>query len=158
MYLKILLALTMLVFSTPRTSAQTNRMLVLELFAGTTNSFLLAEEPVITFSDGYIDVSSESTSVYYKLSEVANYHFEDASTGIKAVEADEIRVVSINADKVSIEGLDGNGVVRVFDTTGMQMPVAATHNGTYTEVSIGTLPAGVYIIKAGNQSLKIRKR
>ena len=60
-------------------------------------------------------------------------------------------------DIVNISGLEAGTPVNVFDIKGA-VAANAVATGEITSLSLGQLPSGVYVVTAGNQSVKIIKK
>lgn len=79
----------------------------------------------------------------------------DASSGISPVVPQGNMIAQPAADKLTLIGLSGE--VTVYDAAGRPQ-VRVTATGGETVVSIGHLPAGAYVMKAGSQTFKFMKK
>lgn len=120
--------------------------LQITLLGGDTETFVLSEKPVVTFSGENMTVTSPLLSSTYLRADVQNMTFVEAA-GVKALPGHDT-VYRFAGNIFSCEG----ALIRVFSTAGAQ--VAA---GTGS-VSLQELPAGVYVINANNKSIKVIKK
>lgn len=138
-------------------SAADSYTLVIELKSSALDKYLLADKPVITFTDGTVNVKSEKAQVEYAITDIARYYFVESGTdAIESLENDAAPAFSfryINRDNISISGADK---AEVYNTGGQKLSESKAENGVMT-VSLSSLPSGVYVIKTNNKSIKIKK-
>lgn len=138
--------------------------LVVKLKDNSEKIFILANKPVVTFDTEklYINTSEFST----ELSNVQEFYFKtESTTGIDVVKktdnADSSSLFTfrfVDGRTVYIDGLDNSVRVMVYSLSGAQVNARIDRGNERTVVDFGNQPAGVYIIKANNQSFKIIKR
>lgn len=126
----------------------------------------------------FLNVQQKESSQCYELAVVKKIVFNQENTiivlseGQLVVPSAEMDKISFTATGTSIEGLpeqakglrvvagtlqvEKPGIVRVFSTNGVLMS-AVKVNGNAT-VSMNNLPKGLYIVSAGNQTIKINKK
>ena len=103
-------------------------------------SFTFASKPEVTFpSATQMTVKSETMTVEFPFSEVEKITFSDAADGVGAL------IVRDGADRVSI-----------YDLSGKLVHQAKAQQGRVT-VDLSTLRPGVYVVKDGKRTYKIRK-
>lgn len=81
---KIFVILTLLT-SLVVTSAYAQKQLVVELKDGGTVTYILSDEPVVTFQDSKVCVKSEKAQAEYERSQVSRFYFEETATGVENV-------------------------------------------------------------------------
>lgn len=128
----------------------------------TTVSICLDQQPVITTAAGQFLVKSNQDDVSVALSQVKDYRFETrtVTTGIREVSVDtpnsaEPTLAFRNAE---VSGLRAGSRVEVFAANGTRVASATATADGKAQLSLRNLPQGVYILKAGNKSLKIVNR
>ena len=134
--------------------------LVVEKTDGSAVKYVLADEPVVTFSGTKVCIKSTKAEASYERSAVSRYYFETISDGIAEVTTSptDLRFDYSNADKVTIHGITDVASVKVYDVTGKQMPVLITSSAEAVSVNISSLSSGVYVIALPNHpSIKIKK-
>lgn len=112
-------------------------------------------------ADGSIVLAHPAITVEYAAEEVERFRFDavnspdiydgDHESAIETVEAPS-RSITITPDAVSATGVDA---IEVYDIGGRLAGRAAAENGTAT-FDASRLPGGVYILRAGTTSLKIK--
>lgn len=132
--------------------------LILLLKDGTTQTFELATQPVITVAGTELKILANNADVSIPLTDVVRYTFQKRSTtGID--EADSNReAIDYNDGVLTLSGLKAGTAVRLFAIDGKLIQThTVLHDGTYRH-SLSTLQKGVYIVKANHTSYKILKR
>ena len=119
--------------------------LVVHAKSGGEVSYALSEKPVVTYKGDVLILTTESTTVEYPLADLQKFTFEET--------ADAVESVSMNQPK-------GDGTVRIYNVSGTLVRTIqpSENNGSDTKFSTQDLPAGIYIIKQGTQTYKIRKK
>lgn len=120
--------------------------LKLSLTDGTAHVYVLGEKPVMTFdADDTVTFATSTASTSYRRSDVAEIMFVDAAG------APETIVDYDNVLKVSDRMAEAPGrLINVYSTDGREVASG------YQHVDLKALTTGIYIVKAGNQSLKIK--
>lgn len=104
-------------------------------------SYAFSEKPVVTYADGGITLTTTHVDVYFPLSELVKFTFEDDQQGSTGI----LRTLGTSDD------------VLIYDTAGVLVHTAKETDGK-TTFSTANLPAGTYIIKNGKTTYKIIKR
>lgn len=128
--------------------------LVLLLRDGSQYSYLLAEKPQVTFTGGEVKVQSASLQTSVPLSEVQNFHFADAESGIPALTDNECRIAYTDG-VVTVEGCEGN--ISLFDLSGRLLLSSQSVDGQPVTFDLKQQTAPVFVLRAGRQSLKLMK-
>ena len=140
--------------------ASGSHQLLVKKTDGSTIRYVLADEPVVTFSGTKVCIKSTKAEASYERSAVSKYYFETISDGIAEVTTSptDLRFDYSNADKVTIYGITEASSVNVYDVTGKQMPVLITSSAEAVSVNLSSLSSGVYVIALPNHpSIKIKK-
>ena len=119
--------------------------LVVHAKSGGEVSYALSEKPVVTYKGDVLILTTESTTVEYPLADLQKLTFEET--------ADAVESVSMNQPR-------GDGTVRIYNVSGALLRTIqpSENDGSDTKFSTQDLPAGIYIIKQGTQTYKIRKK
>lgn len=150
------LFMTLLAFLAFNLATNAEHALVVQLVNGSTQSFVLADKPEITMTNGMMNVTSADVSSAYKMTAVTDFHFTDIpATEIQKVNANELRFVRQSNDLIRIYG--NSGTITVYDTNGQRQPAAITAGGNEKDINLSSMPKGMYIIKTNSQSYKITK-
>ena len=119
--------------------------LVLHAKSGDEVSYALSEKPVVTYKGDVLILTTENTTVEYPLADLQKFTFEET--------ADAVESVRMNQPKE-------DGTVRIYNVSGTLVRTiqSSENDGSDARFSTKDLPAGIYIIKQGIQTYKIRKK
>lgn len=132
--------------------------LVIESAAGDTAIFVLDEKPKLTFSGTSLFVTSATYEAEYVLSDLRRYSFRQMqSSGINAAESGMQNSVRQDGGKIIVSGIKPGTSVKVFSVSGMAVSSAYADAGGHANVDITSFPTGIYIVKYGDNAIKIRK-
>ena len=128
------------------------------LFAdGSDKWFVFDKQPVVTFSDSQLTVTTSDDTFAYTFADIAEFRFGDPdSDGLADRHAITPRIVQAD-DAVLVYGTDVNGV-SLYDLSGRRLAANVRAHGDAASVSLRALPAGTYIIRINHQSIKVTKK
>ena len=122
--------------------------------------FVLADKPTVTFEGTQLKVTCEkaSASASFNLADVIRFTYDGKSaTGIDEMTIDPAEI-SMEDGTLFISQMKANSTVNVYSTDGKLVRQLKTQRaGTY-RLSLSSLRAGVYLVKADNITYKITKR
>ena len=120
-------------------------------------SFLLDDKPVITYSNGDLVVNG-STATSYAISGVKNYHFtENDQSGVVNLDADVLRIVSVDENTVRVENASAGLQVVLYDAKGVQVLDAVADQAGVATVGLHD-KKGVYVLSVGKKSFKLIRK
>ncbi len=151
-FTKVLMAMAVSLMSLPMAAADHN--LVVNFTDGTSVEFSLGEEPVLTYSETHqLIVTTATGNSSYEFDSLVSLTFKEVEPdGIDKVNAEGFKY---NQQTASFTGLEKNSEIRVFDANGRLIQSQKADKAT--SVNLSNLPAGIYIVKFGNQSFKVKK-
>ena len=118
----------------------------------------LSDEPVTTYSEGNLIITTTSTTITYPLEQVSRYTYEMESVSEGDGVPDGIKgILSNDGETMTFKGLKSNSEIQVFSASG-QLIRTVKPNGDKAAVSLSQLPTGVYLVKANGVTYKISKR
>lgn len=122
-------------------------------YSGTEQSIPLPIVKRITFEDGYVVVSTAEGKHSYPISVLEKMTFTtvDDPTAIEALPEQAENVVYKNGT-LSVKG---SGLLRVYTTSGALVSIAQVAEGA--NISLNDLPAGVYVVRMGDKTIKVKK-
>lgn len=153
---KNLLALLSLACMSFGANAESNYMTV-EKNNGSLISFLLADNPVITYNEGNLVINKDAKTTY-SFEDIKNYHFtEKNETGVESVSSIALRIVWIDDATIQVQNAEAGAAVTVTAISGV---VVSTSKADVEGNATVELPnnVGVYVLTAGNQSFKIIRK
>lgn len=156
---RFLALLCLLLSLTSIMRADTGKSLIVESKNGSTVSFLLADLPVLTFSNRSLVVTANNQSVSFEIDNVEKYYFKSAGTDIAGVSSQAgVRVSYTENGNVVVEGFNQPAQVKLFSVGGIEYTDHVSMSGDKADISLSSLPKGVYIIRVNNQQIKVYKK
>ena len=140
-----------------------SKYLTVEMKEGAKVSFLLADNPVITYQSGSLVVNKDEKTTY-AFESVKNYHFtennEGSSGGTTKVEesySQLLQIAWIDNETIEVQNAQPNLTISLVSISGSVLSqTKADADGKATIVIPNK--AGVYVLTAGNQSFKIIRK
>ncbi len=135
-------------------------VLVIAFTDGTEMTFALAKQPVLTFADQRLCVKAEGRTSECEISDVKNFHFREDMSDIRTLRSDEdFEVRWIGDDLIVISNAAPDAKVNLFDINGRSYPGCVAKVADHLEVSLSSLPKGIYLLNINNQrTLKINRK
>lgn len=106
----------------------------------------------LSFSGGVLTASQNGAKTTYEVADLAKMYFSETQTAIQSVEKSHT-AVSLQGSSLLIKAPAGT-LSRVFDASG-KLVMSTTISSDGTPSSVELLQPGIYLVKAGNQTLKI---
>lgn len=125
-------------------------------------SYPFNEAPVIRLCGGNYTVKTTAVEVEYPVSSVRKFtltgtdNSDDGS--VSAIPAVGAAMGSIADGLLLFSSLQEGDIIHVFNTSGMLLRTVTVSASGCAMVDLGTLPQGIYIVKANNITQKIIKR
>lgn len=121
--------------------------------------FELSEQPVTTFEDGKLVITTNNTTTYYLIENVVRYTYEGAMTAIHTpiLRPGEI-IFRQNNDKMVFDGLTDGTTINVYSIDGKVLFSQKAHKGETTVISFANHPTGTYLVKVNDATYKFIKR
>ena len=137
--------------------------------------YLLADKPIITFNGQQVVIKNSITEINtpYTYGDVEKFFFDVIAEDIIDTDDDDetTPVEELPEEKIStgfsfaydgryaqIKGLGSKGQVAVFSVDGKRMQPKTVATSTTVTISMFELPTGIYIIRAGDRSIKIIRK
>ena len=114
---------------------------------------VLAEHPVITYSDNTLHIQTAEETVDVPVSQIADMAFTE--TGIKAVKNPQLQM---EAGNLCFQQLPKGSKVSVFAANGTEALSAVVDDAGKTVVNTNSLPKGIYVVKSATQTFKITNK
>lgn len=147
-----------LVICTPVAAAQVQeKALLVQKTSGERHYYLLASEPVITFSGNQCMIESSDFSSTYPMYEVEFAKFVDGAAGIKEVETSIVVDLS-DQMYAKIHGLTPGAAVSLYSLSGVMLRHETADEDGSVSVGLENLSSGVYIITTKETTFKIYRK
>lgn len=126
---------------------------------GTTHIVRLVSQPVISMEDSNLRIMGRWLDLSLPLSDVVRYTFESYDfTDINETSSDGQVLINMENEQLVVSGLKPGESVSVFDLQGRLQRNAVVTADSRFSLSLGGLPAGVYVVKANEITYKFMKR
>lgn len=136
--------------------AVSNYMTV-EMNSGAKISFLLADNPVITYQDDNLVINKDAKTTY-SIEDIKNYHFtENDDTKVKMTNANSLVIVWVDDNTIEVQNATPGSEVSLTAVNGMVVSKNKVDLDGKATVKVSN-NAGVYIISADKQSFKIIRK
>lgn len=120
----------------------------------------LGDSPQLSLRGDSITISSSrGTAATMSVEAIARISLEDATVGISTTSG--ASASSVNAGgggTIAVEHFPAGTPVTIYGTAGETLAKARTDARGNAQISAASLPKGIYIVKAGNVTLKFEKR
>lgn len=131
--------------------------LILLLKDGTTQTFELATQPVITVAGTELKILANNADVSIPLTDVVRYTFQKRTTGIDEVDTNQ-EVIDYKDGVLTLSGLEAGTPISLYTIDGRLLQAhTVADDGTFRQ-SLASLRQGVYVVKVNHKSYKIMKR
>lgn len=120
-------------------------------YCGAEQSLPLPVVQRITFENGYVVVTTTEGTHSYPIYNLDKITFTEDATAIEALPEQEENLTYKNGTLA----IKGDGMLRVYNSSGALVSIAQVKEGA--NVSFDNLPAGVYVVRMGNKTIKVRK-
>ena len=153
----ILLVTTVFTFYSAWATA--DKMLIVETSNDGVFSFILSENPTITFNNRTMLISSVSKSESFEIEDVKQYYFTDVPASIDLPQkSNELRICRYDNGKIIILGLQTMPLVKIHSLDGKERRGNVSLSDDHAVIDLSPLSKGVYIISINNKDFKIYKR
>ncbi|MBR5053681.1 MAG: T9SS type A sorting domain-containing protein [Bacteroidaceae bacterium] len=120
-------------------------------FSGSDFNISLPIVQRISFEDNRVVVTTSEGACYFPISVIEKITFTESATAIEAL-PEQAEDLTYKNGTLSIKG---DGLLRIYSTNGALVNIAYVKEGA--NVSLDKLPAGVYIVRMGDKTIKVRK-
>ena len=134
-----------------------NQRLVVWLKNGQKVYYELSDEPRTSFENGMLIISSNQIRNEYHLSEILRYTFEGNYTSISSPLVDGMGFRQ-KEDELDIFGLSDGTEVQIYNSNGILLNRQKADASKSIQFTLANYPAGTYLVKIGERTLKFMKR
>jgi len=155
---KTLILIILFVWSIGNIAQTVTQQLVVWQKSGEKVYIDLAELPETTFEDGLLVIRGSKTSVQFQLSTILRYTYEGISnTGIEQLPDGRSISIAKDGDSVTLRNLSEGSTVSIYSANGTLIEKQTAQSGQPLILSVNNRPSGVYIVKAGKETIKLLK-
>lgn len=139
--------------------AQSSAHLVVWQKSGEKVYYQLATLPETTFENGQLVIKCEGqAAVYYQLENILRYTYENVATGVDLLPSERSIEVSRDGDAVTYRNLPEGTAVSLYSAGGMLLEQRKAGDGQSLTISVANRPSGIYIVKAGKETIKLMRK
>lgn len=155
---RLLLSICLLFATLPNISAQEiANALVIRLLSGETATYLLQEKPHIRFTATDLVITWGEYEASYPVADLERYYFKHIEqTGLDNL-SEELLSLHQAENELIVTGMKQDGVVNVYTPSGVMIATAKESNDGDAVIQMENFADGVYIVKYGNKTTKIKK-
>lgn len=158
MKIKLTLMTLLLTMTVGLWAQNTTQRLVVWQKNGEKVYFNLNQMPETTFENGLLVIRSSKTTVSYQLENILRYTYEGVhSPDIDLLPSERAIITSKDGDAVTFHNLRDGSMVSVYSANGMLVEQRTATTGQPLTISIAQRPAGVYVVKAEKETIKLMK-
>ena len=144
---------------TPDNPSTGGPKLVVWLKSGEKVVYELADAPVTTFSGSQLIIRTNKASIPYERRNVLRYTFEDVVTkGIELMPGERRVEMNREGDEITFRGLQVGSTARIYAVNGTLVEQRKVTDSQPLTLSLKNRPNGVYIVKAGTETIKVMKQ
>lgn len=156
--MRTLVALILCAVSLPAAAQSDSPKLVVWQKNGEKVVFDLDKRPETTFGGGVLTIKTTTATVSYQLSNILRYTYENVKeTGVETLPADRSIKINERGDEVTFRNLKPGTVVSLYDLGGLLLEQRKAESLNPLTISVRNRPGGVYIVKSGNETIKLMK-
>lgn len=134
-----------------------SKYMTVEKNDGSKISFLLDNNPVITYQNDNLVINKDAKTTY-SLEDIKNYHFtESDDSKVEMFSSNTMNIVWLDDATIEVKNAMSNTVVMLTAVNGVVVANTKADSEGKATVKIPN-QAGVYVLSAGNQSFKIIRK
>ena len=151
---------TLLAGSCITASAEDLSYVTLVFHDGHKQSYVLSQDPKISFGDGTLSITSADVDDTWQLADVQHFVFDKHdATAVVALQKDECRLTFDGRDMVTLEGYQAGADIVVTDAAGRNVAKAVVDAAGEARLSLAGLGKGVYVVAVkGARAYKLMRR
>lgn len=141
----------------PQSGGLVQNAIVVHQVDGNTTAFAFSEQPVITYSQEDLVLTTKNITVQYPLAMLRKIAVEGQAEVITGIEDSPIAdsSFSFTSEGTSVQGEEPGTPFYVFDTKGMKVAQGTIDAQGKANIAMTSLAPGIYIIKTQSTSFKI---
>ncbi len=132
---------------------------IIWLKTGEKVGYELADAPIITFLGSKLVIQTNKVTIPYERKDVLRYTFENIKeTGIDLTPGERRVEINRDGDEIIFRGLQTGVMASIYAVNGTLIEQHKVTDSQPLTISLKNRPIGVYIVKAGTETIKVMKR
>lgn len=121
--------------------------------------FELSDVPVTTFSGDQLVIRTNKVTIPYERKDVLRYTYENVlPDGIELLPSERRVEINRDGDEIIFRGLQEGNTASIYAVNGILIEQRKVKDRQPLTISLKNHPSGVYIVKAGTETIKVTKR
>lgn len=134
---------------------ETVKALMVQLKAGDTHYYVLADQPVVTFDGGKCNITSPTLTSAYDIPDIDFANIVDYDQASVKETMSALTIEYITPDLIAIRGTAAGSHVTLHRIDGVKVGDYTVDDCGSVEISLAALPSGVYILSCKEKTFKI---
>ncbi len=123
---------------------------------GTQVAYDFKEKPIVTFSENYLVITTESSQVSYSLGDYDHFSFEyEIPTDISSLDVNGN--ISVEDDHLIFLGIGAGARLKIYTLNGTILYDKLINNNGNYYLSMSNIPKGMFIVAIGKLIYKLQK-
>ena len=135
-------------------SIMADQMLQIVKADGQTHTINLNQEPVTSYKDGNLVITTINATISYPLETVHKFVYISGSSDIQDIKGDRFEI-SRDGKFLTLSGLEKDTEAYLYSVNGMLMERIHVTASTSISINLESYPLGVYMIKVDGATYKI---
>ena len=131
-----------------------DQMLQIVKMDGQTHTINLNQEPVTTYQDGNLVITTINATITYPLEVVRKFIFISGTEDIQNIKGDKFEI-SKDGRFLTLSGLKSDTDAYLYSVNGILMERIHVTSSTSISINLESYPIGVYMIKVDGATFKI---
>jgi hypothetical protein len=125
---------------------------------GEHTDFLFDAEPVVSFSDNALVMTTTNGVVSYPLSQGLVFTFMTEATAIEASQKLSHETFKLTGNTLIAEGLEPSSSLALYDAGGILRMKTLSGSDDRAQIDLSDLATGIYVVRTSHKSFKFIKR
>ena len=121
---------------------------------GQTHTINLNQEPVTTYEDGNLVITTINATISYPLETIRKFVYISGSDDIQNIKGDKFEI-SKDGKFLTLSGIKSDTEAYLYSVNGMLMERIRVTSSTSISINLESYPLGVYMIKVDGATYKI---
>ena len=131
-----------------------DQMLQVVKMDGQTHTINLNQEPVTTYEDGNLVITTINATISYPLETIRKFVYISGTDDIQNIKGDKFEI-SKDGKFLTLSGLKSDTEAYLYSVNGMLMERIRVTSSTSISINLESYPLGVYMIKVDGATYKI---
>ena len=137
--------------------AQESTALVVWHSDGNTTEVLLSSKPKVVLAEEKVVIKNDEGEMEFDAKDIRRLTYKGEDSGIESVKSKKMSVLR-QGDRLIFKDIGQSSDIRVYSVSGQRVSADIEKTGDGLQVSLASLPKGVYMICVEGRNIKFSKR